>query len=173
MQTMKSEDTTQLVTFRLGQETYGIDIFKIQEVIHSQRISSIPKSPRFVEGVIEVRNQVIPVINLKKRLGIIEDGGYKRRIVILDMDGQLLGVIVDDISRVIKLEEKSYEVLPDMLMGEKEKSCITCLAKTEEGLIMIISPERILNKRERKALDDFERTKVQELVDNASYSETA
>jgi purine-binding chemotaxis protein CheW len=168
IQNRKSDDTTQLVTFRLGQETYGIDIFKIQEVIHSQKISSIPKSPRFVEGVIEVRNQIIPVINLKKRLGIRADGGYKRRIVILDLDGRLLGVIVDDISKVIKLEGKRYEVLPDMVMGEKEKACINRLAKTDEGLIIIISPERILSKRERKALNDFEKIRKQELVSNAS-----
>lgn len=168
MRTRKLDDTTQLVTFRLGQETYGIDIFKIQEVIHLQKISSIPKSPKFVEGVIEVRNQVIPVINLKKRLGIVEDGGDKQRIVILDLDGRLLGVIVDDISKVLKLEDKSYEVLPDLVLGEKQKACITRLAKTEDGLIIIISPEQILTQREKKALNDLEHTQMQELINNAS-----
>ena len=167
-QTGKSDDTTQLVTFRLGQEIYGIDIFKIQEVIHSQKIRSIPKSPRFVEGVIELRNQVIPVINLKKRLGIQEDDGEKRRIVILDLDGRLLGAIVDDITKVLKLEGKSYEVIPDILMGEREKTCITRLAKTEEGLIIIISPEQILSKREIRALNDFEHTQKQGPAQNAS-----
>lgn len=166
--TREIDNTAQLVTFRLGQETYGIDIFKIQEVIHFQKISSIPKSPKFVEGVIKVRNQVIPVINLKKRLGIREDGGDKPRIVILDLDGRLLGLIVDDISQVLKLDKKNYEVLPDSVVEEKERACITRLANTEEGLIIIISPERILSHRERMALNDFEQTQGQELVSNAS-----
>ena len=172
-QMRKIEDGTQLVTFRLGQETYGIDIFKIQEVIHLQKISSIPNSPKFVEGVIDVRDQVIPVVNLKKRLGVREDGGDKQRIVILDLDEQVLGVIVDDISKVIKLESKNYEILPDAVMGEGEKACITRLAKTEEGLIIIISPERILSRREKKALKDFEQTQKQESLDAASISGTA
>ena len=162
------DDAAQLVTFRLGQETYGIDIFKVQEVIHLQKINSIPKSPNFVEGVIEVRNQIVPVINLKKRLGINEDGGYKQRIVILDLRGQLLGVVVDDISKVIKLENKNYEILPDAVVGDRERACITCFAKTEEGLVIIISPERILSQGEKKALNDFEQIQMQEKVNNAS-----
>jgi purine-binding chemotaxis protein CheW len=168
MQKRKSDDITQLVTFRLGKETYGIDIFRIREVIHSQKISSIPKSPRFVEGVIDVRNQIIPVINLKKRLGIQEDSGYRQRIVILDLDGQLLGVIVDDISRVLKLETKNYEILPDTVTGDMERSCITRIAKTEGELIIIVSPERILDHREMKALNNFEKSHKQELAVDAA-----
>jgi purine-binding chemotaxis protein CheW len=167
-QMRKMDDAAQLVTFRLGQETYGINIFKIQEVIHLQKINSIPKSPKFVEGVIKVRNQVIPVINLKKRLGVHEDGGDKQRIVILDLDTGLLGLIVDDISKVLKVDTKNYEVLPDSVVEERERACITRLAKTEEELIIIISPERILSHRERKALNDFEQTQRQEPVSNAS-----
>jgi purine-binding chemotaxis protein CheW len=166
-------DARQLVTFCLGRETYGIDIFKIQEVIHLQRISSIPNAPKFVEGVIEVRNQVIPVVNLKKRLGILEKGGDKSRIVILDIDEQLLGVIVDDISKVIKIESENYEILPVTVMGEKENACITCLAKTDDGLIIIISPEHILTRREKRALKDFDHIHDQELIHAASSHEAA
>lgn len=158
---------TQLVTFRLDKETFGIDIFKIREVIHSQKISSIPKAPRFVEGVIDVRDQIIPVINLKKRLGIKENGGYSQRIVILDLDCRLLGVVVDDISRVLKLEAKDYEALPSTVAVDVERSCIERIAKTEEGLIIIISPERILSHRERRALNDFEKSHKQETAGNA------
>jgi len=160
----KSGDSTQLVTFRLGQEIYGIDIFKIREVIHLQKINPIPKSPKFVEGVIKVRDQVIPVVNLKKRLGIQDKGGDKQRIIILDLDHQFLGIIVDDISKVLKIEAKHYEALPDTVMREREKACVTRLAKTEEGLIIIISPEHILNRREKKALKDLEKIHEEELV---------
>lgn len=168
MQNRKSDDTNQLVTFLLGKETYGIDIFKIREVIRSQRINSIPKSPEFIEGVIEVRNHVIPVINLKRRLGIPEDNVYGQRIIILDLNGRLLGIVVDDISRVLKLQTKDYEVLPDMVAGDAESSCIACIAKTDEGLVIIISTERILTHKERMALNNFEKSDKQGISANAS-----
>ncbi|MGA1791397.1 MAG: chemotaxis protein CheW [bacterium] len=155
----------QLVAFRLGREIYGIDIFKIQEVIHLQKITSIPNSPEFVEGVIEVRNQVIPVVNLKKRLGICEDKGDKQRIVILDLDDQVLGVVVDDISKVLQMDSEGYESLPDAVMGDREKACITRLAKTDDGLIIIITPERILSRIEIDTLKDLEQKYKQEPKD--------
>jgi len=151
-QLRKMGDDGQLVTFRLGQETYGIDIFKIREVIYLQRIRVIPNAPEFMEGVIKVRNQIIPVVNLKKRLGIQGSKEDKPRIMVLDMDEQLLGIIVDDISKVLKIDSGSYEVLPDTILEDREKACITRLAKTEDGLVIIISPERILGRKERKAL---------------------
>ena len=163
-QSRKDGDGAQLVTFRLGEEMYGIDIFKIREVIHLQKISTIPNAPKFVKGVIKVRNQVIPVVDLKKRLGIKGNVMDKERIVILDLDDQLLGVIVDDISKVLKLELKNYETLPDTVVKEGERACITRLAKTDEGLIIIISPEHILNRREKKVLRDFEAAREEELV---------
>ena len=172
-QLKKLGDDGQLVTFRLGQETYGIDIFKIREVIHLQRISTIPKSPKFVEGVIEVRDQVIPVVNLKKRLGIQDKGGDKQRIIILDLEDQFMGVIVDDISKVLRIDSKNYEILPDTVMREKEKACVTRLGKTEDGLIILISPEHILNRREKKALKDLEKLREQEQVHAESLPGTA
>ena len=83
-QLRKDGDAAQLVTFLLGEEMYGIDIFKIREVIHLQKINSIPNAPKFVKGVIKVRNQVIPVVDLKKRLSIKGNVKDKERIVILD-----------------------------------------------------------------------------------------
>ena len=156
-------DTGQLVTFRLDQEIYGIDIFKIREVIHLQKISLIPNAPRFMEGVIKVRNQIIPVVDLKKRLGLQGNKEDKQRIVILDLDDQLLGVIVDDISKVLKIDSRDYEVLPDTITGDGEKACISQLAKTEDGLVIIISPEHILSRKEKKTLKGFEETRKEEL----------
>ncbi|MGA1790459.1 MAG: chemotaxis protein CheW [bacterium] len=163
-QSRKQGDDAQMVTFRLGEEMYGIDIFKIREVIHLQKISSIPNAPKFVQGVIKVRDQVIPVVNLKKRLSIKGNEGDKERIVILDLEDHLLGVIVDDISKVLKLESENYETLPDTVVREGEKACITRLAKTDDGLIIIISPDHILNRRERKALKDFEDAREEDLM---------
>lgn len=163
----------QLVTFLLGRETYGIDIFKIQEVLHFQNITSIPNAPEFVEGVIEVRDRVIPVVDLKKRLGIATGTAPKKRIVILDFDEQPLGVIVDDISKVLLLETSNFEALPEAVVGDRDKACIARLAKTDDGLIIVVSPERILTRHEKEALKNFEQNCEQEQIDASSSNGAA
>ncbi len=164
---IENKEEGQLVTFLLGRETYGIDIFKIQEVLHFQKITSIPSAPGFVEGVIEVRERVIPVVDLKKRLGVKKAEQAKQRIVILDLD-EPLGVIVDDISKVLMLEAEDYEVLPEAVVGDREKACISRLAKTDEGLVIIVSPERILSRGEIETLKDFQESREGEPVDDVS-----
>jgi len=116
----------------------------------------IPNAPEFMEGVIKVRDQIIPVVNLKKRLGIQGSKEDKQRIVVLDLEKHFLGVIVDDISKVLKIDSASYETLPDTILEDREKACINRLAKTEDGLVIIISPERILGRMEKKALEGFD-----------------
>lgn len=143
---------SKLVTFSLGREIYGIDIFKIREIIHFQEITSIPNAPEFVEGVIQVRNRILPVVDLKKLLGIKENAKTKRRIVILDLDEQLVGVIVDDISKVLTLDDSSYEALPEAVIGDNGAVCISRLAKTPEGLVIVLSPELILSQKEKERL---------------------
>jgi purine-binding chemotaxis protein CheW len=146
----------QLVTFLLGRETYGIEIHQIQEVIHFQEITRVPNSPEFVEGVIRVRDRVIPVVDLKKRLGIQGDAQAKKRIVILDLQDRRLGVIVDDISKVLMLEALDYEPLPEAVVGNGENSCLAHLAKFDHELIIVISPEQILSPGERGMLQEFQ-----------------
>lgn len=152
----KRENRHQLVTFMLGPEVYGIDIFKVQEVIHYQDVTRIPQAPEFVEGVIKVRDQVIPVIDLGKRLHIRERSEGKKRIMILELGERYLGVIVDDISQVLLLDDASLEGLPDAVVDSKGGSCITSLAKTDEGMVILISPDLILNGKEKKALEEME-----------------
>lgn len=163
MRTIEKSKRDQLVTFRLGREMYGINIFEIQEVIHYREITSIPNTPEFVEGIIQLRNQVIPVVDLKKRLGIEGEEQEKRRIVILELDERLLGIIVDDISTVFQLESSNYEDLPEAVVGDRSKTCLNQLAKIDDMLIIIISPDRILNGKERQVLDEFHKNSKQTL----------
>jgi len=160
-QILKSGDRSQLVTFLLGEEVYGIDIFKIQEVLHYQEVTSVPHAPEFVKGVIRVRDEVIPVVDLRERLGIEADGKTKKRIVILDLD-RPLGVVVDDISRVLLMRESNFEPLPDAVISDRDQACISRVAKTEDELVIVISPERILSRREKEELRSFEETQDQE-----------
>lgn len=143
----------QLVTFRLGSETYGVPISRVREVLHFRPVTRIPQAPEFVEGVIQVRDHVIPVVDMRRRLRIDADATRARRIIVLDLP-RPLGIVVDDISRVFRLEEESFEELPEAVAGEGG-GCISRLAKTDDGLVIIIAPERVLARSEAEELAGF------------------
>jgi purine-binding chemotaxis protein CheW len=152
----KKKDEEQLVTFKLGKETFGIDIFKIKEVLHFHDVTRVPNAPEFVEGVIELRDQVIPVVDLKKRLGLGGVGNGRRRIVILDLPDRPLGIIVDDISKVLHIVLSRFESLPEALVDHGGEGPVSELAKSESDLIIVLKPEKILNRSEREAIVNLE-----------------
>ena len=154
---MEKNEQGQLVTFYLGRELYGIEIYKIQEVLHFREITRIPNAPEFVDGVIEVRDRVIPVVDLKRRLRVKDEASGKRRLLILDLADRPLGVIVDDISHVLAVSASQYEPLPESVKGENGEGCIARLARAGSRLIIVISPEHILTRQERKQLQDLDR----------------
>lgn len=158
----------QLVTFVLGKETYGMDIFKIQEVIHYQEITEIPNSPEFIEGVIRLRDQVLPVVDLRTRLNVREASAGKKRIIVLDLGGKHMGIVVDDISQVLMVDEAAYEPVPEGIVSEKERACISSLAKTDDGIIIILEPGRILRQKEIDQLKNIGREISDEQDDEGS-----
>ena len=146
----------QIVTFRLGREIFGIAILQIQEVLHHRNVTRIPNAPRFVEGVIDLRGRIIPVVDLRRRLGIAGEYDQERRIVILDLD-RPLGIVVDQIDRVFRIDPTRHEPVPEVVIGDRETNCISSLAKGEDGtLVIVIEPSRILDGRERAELAAFE-----------------
>jgi purine-binding chemotaxis protein CheW len=152
---LKNSPKTQLVTFRLGRELYGINIFQIQEVLHYQPITAIPGAPVFLEGVIKLRDNVVPVVDLKKRLGMVETFQTKRRIIILDLKHSRLGLVVDDISKVFSVDESNLEPLPEAVVADSQKYCFSGLAKIENDLVIIIAPDKILSATENQDLAGF------------------
>jgi len=96
----------QLVVFSLGQESYGVDIYRVREIIRVPAITRVPRAPEYVEGVINLRGGVIPVIDLRKRFGM-EKGEVtdERRIVVAELGSQTVGVIVDGVSEVLEVNE--------------------------------------------------------------------
>jgi purine-binding chemotaxis protein CheW len=156
--TRSTDRAGQLVSFRVGKEYYGIDILRIREVINHRNITRIPNAPRFVEGVLELRGQVIPIIDLKKRLDLDQGGRQTRsRIVVLDLS-EPLGIIVDDISRILRLPGGNYEAVPDTLVCAGATGAIESLARTDDGhLILVLDPGRLLTVTEQAALASMQR----------------
>lgn len=116
----------QLVTFQLGDELYGVDIMDVKEIVKVQAVRPIPNAPYYVEGIINLRGEIIPIINLHKRFHIQkhvsneflddeeeDEGGF----IILDIEGNKIGIIIDRINRVVQVEKGDIKPPPQMLSG--------------------------------------------------------
>jgi len=142
----------QMVTFRLGDETYGLDISQIREVLNIQEVTALPHLPKFVKGVISLRGQVVPVVDLREKLGMSGGTPRRPRILVLDLP-KPLGILVDDVSRVLKSAEGRYSTVPELLSEDRDASLVEAIFETREGgLVVMLAAARILSKKEEKAV---------------------
>jgi len=140
-----STEEIQLVTFRLGTEEYGINIMQVQEIIRLPDIVWVPKTRSFMEGVINLREQVIPVVDLAKRLGVSSEGRTDdTRVVIANIQGNLVGLVVDSVSEVIRIRKEDIEPLPEIMTASNEK-CLKGIAKLNDRLIILLDLENALS----------------------------
>lgn len=130
----------QLVVFRLGEEEYGIEIGFAQEIIRiPDQITKMPDIPSYIEGLIDLRGKVIPIIDLKKRFGFEQtERSVDNRLLILDLEKMLLGIIVDDVSEVIKIENETIEKL-SVEISSLGSSSIQGIARVDERLILVLN----------------------------------
>lgn len=147
-----SSSELQLVTFNLGKEEFAVPILQIQEINRLVEITRVPKSPDFVEGVINLRGKVIPIIDLRKRFSLpqAELGKYSR-VVVINMDGRMVGLIVDSVSEVLRLSEEAVEPAPPIVAGI-DSEYIKGLGKIEGRLLILLDLNKILSKEEKSEL---------------------
>lgn len=147
-----STSEMQLVTFNLGKEEFAVPILQIQEINRLVEITRVPKSPDFVEGVINLRGKVIPIIDLRKRFSLpqAELGKYSR-VVVINMDGRMVGLIVDSVSEVLRLSEQAIEPAPPIVAGI-DSEYIKGLGKIEGRLLILLDLNKILSKEEKGEL---------------------
>lgn len=150
-----TEELIQLVSFRTGEEEFGVDILKVQEIIKMLTITKVPNSPEFVEGVINLRGKVIPVIDLRKRLALQpKEHNNKTRIVVVDLDGSTFGFIVDEVNEVLRISEQTLEDPPE-LVSRVNSDFITSVAKLEDRIIILLDLNQLLQKAEKKELAEL------------------
>ena len=126
-----TETERQLVAFKVGDEVYGVDIAHIHTIITPQPITFVPRAPRYVKGVMNLRGRVLPVIDLRTRFGLeplTEAQEKNTRIVIVDVDGLSAGLIVDAVSEVLRLQADAID-RPSQLVASIETDCITGIGK--------------------------------------------
>jgi purine-binding chemotaxis protein CheW len=149
-----SGEILQLVTFTLGSEEYAVNILKVQEINRMSEIAKVPNAPPFVEGVINLRGRVIPVVNLRQRFGLSGKGADdKSRIVIMDIQGITIGVMVDAVSEVLRIPANTVEEAPPMAT-EIGTEFIQGIAKLDERLIILIDMDRLIEKSEGAVMLD-------------------
>ncbi|MGE5364567.1 MAG: chemotaxis protein CheW [Bacteroidota bacterium] len=152
-QETNSTDLLQLVSFRIENEEFGVDILKVQEIIRMIQITKVPNSPEFVEGVINLRGRVIPIISLRTKLGLsrIEQDKNTRTIVV-DLHGKTIGFIVDEVNEVLRIPAGITETPPSMVSGINA-DYITSIAKLEDRLLILLDLEKVLTDAEKASLE--------------------
>jgi len=146
----------QVVVFQLSEQTYGIDIASVYEIIRMEKITRVPRTPDFVEGVINLRGRIIPVIDLCKRFNLPDsEKTGSSRIIIVDVDGNTVGMIVDAVSEVIRVPVGSIEPPPAMIHGI-DAAYLKGIAILDSRLIILLNLEKMLYEHEKSELQGFD-----------------
>ncbi|MEI6704073.1 MAG: chemotaxis protein CheW [Deltaproteobacteria bacterium] len=151
---VKVDDTLgeliQLVSFNLDQEEYGVDVLKVREIIRMPMVTRVPNTPYYVEGVINLRGKVVPIICMRKKFGLTESENDKQtRIMVMDMEGELMGFIVDAVSEVIRISGSEIQPSPAMVAGGIDQECIAGVINQAERLLVLLNLEKMFSRDEK------------------------
>ncbi|WP_018872526.1 chemotaxis protein CheW [Thioalkalivibrio sp. ALJ16] len=145
---MAKADTAPYVTFSLADETYAIDVLQVQEVLKVTEIAPVPGVPDYILGIINLRGNVVTVIDARRRMGLDEqEPSDASRIVIIDVDNQNVGILVDSVSEVVRIAADAVEPAPEV--GNDDSSrFIEGVTSTEEGLTILVDLNKLLSDEE-------------------------
>ena len=151
MEHTQVEQELQLVTFRLANEEYGLPITKVREINRVVPVTKLPQTPSFVEGIINLRGRIIPVIDLRKRFVMpVTPHDDDTRIIIVDISGQIVGVIVDAVTEVVRLNTANIEPAP--LTVAVDAQYVEGVGKIDDRLIILLDIDKVLTNKEEIAI---------------------
>jgi purine-binding chemotaxis protein CheW len=148
----KHNELIQLVSFMLAEEEYGVEVLKVREIIRMPTITKMHNALQYVEGIINLRGKVIPILSMRRRFGLqeIENSG-QTRIIIMDVAGGLIGFIVDGVSEVIRIQSSEIQPPPSMVLsGGIEQEFITGVFNHAERLLIVMDIDRMFSDSERE-----------------------
>jgi purine-binding chemotaxis protein CheW len=144
----------QIVGFRIGRETFGLPIALVREIVRVPEITCVPNAPDYIEGVVNLRGRIIPVVDLRKRFGQKQiESNKKNRVVVVELEGRLLGLIVNSASEVMKIPPSDIEA-PHNVFQEGELNYITGVGKLKGRLVILLDLTRVLQKGELRRLEE-------------------
>ena len=148
------EKDLQVVGFRIGNETYGVRIGSVREIVRVPEITAVPSAPETVEGVINLRGKIIPVMDLRKRFGQTEiHSDKKNRILVVELENKLVGLIVNAASEVLKIAPSEIEPHGN-LFAEGESGYVTGVGKLKGRLIILLDIAKLLQRPEYKRFEE-------------------
>ena len=143
----------QLVSFEVGNEQFGIDILVVQEINRVQQITRVPQSPPCVKGVINLRGRIVPVVDLRQRLGLeTTDYTSASRIIVVEEDARIIGFIVDKVNEVLRINTSIVDPAPD-IVGNVTGDYIKGVGKLEDRLLILLDLSRLLDAQELSQID--------------------
>lgn len=157
---MAEEVQFQLVTFKLGEELYGVDIMDVKEIVKLQEVRLIPNAPFYVEGIINLRGEIIPIIDLHKRFRIqknavseddLQDAGF----IILNIENNKIGIIIDKIARVVTVKGEEVREPPQMVSGIGTEY-IEGVVRQDSGYLIMLNSRKLFNAKELQKIVDFQ-----------------
>lgn len=138
-------DILQFVTFKLAEEEYALDILRVQEINRMTEITPLPNSPDYIEGVINLRGKVIPVVNLRKIIGFnAKEMDFKSRVIVLHAGGVTFGIVVDSVSEVLRIPSDTVEPPPPMASGIGSEY-IKGIGRIDDRLLILMDIDRLFS----------------------------
>ncbi len=150
-----TDEVIQLVTFKLKDETYGINVMKVQEVLRISEIAPVPGAPEYVLGIINLRGNVVTVIDTRTRFGLptaeVDDAS---RIVIIESDEQVVGILVDSVAEVVELRHSQIDAAPNI--GNEESSrYIQGVASSDDSMLIVVDLNKLLTEEEWSEMSGY------------------
>lgn len=148
----KTQTLNMFLTFALGEEVYGLEILMVREIIGLIEVTSVPKMPVFVRGVINLRGKVIPVIDLRAKFGMVKvDDTKETCIIVTDLGGMFMGVVVDRVSEVLSISGEEIEPTPEFGTSV-DTDFITGLGKAKGRVVMLLDIRKVLTAEDLKVI---------------------
>jgi purine-binding chemotaxis protein CheW len=150
------KDVVQMLVFKLASEEYVIDIMRVNEIIRPEKITAVRKAPEYVKGVIELRGTIVPIVDLRRRLELEpRKGDADPYVIIVTVEGVVVGVEVDQVVEVVRVERSQIKASPDLTKQEGEAPFFLGICKQEERLLMLLNIKRLVLTRDAVTVEPW------------------
>ena len=152
--TAKHDEIIQLVSFTLDNEEYGVEVLKVREIIRMPVITKMPNTPNYSDGIINLRGKVIPIISMRRKFNMYDsESSSHTRIIIMDIDGELMGFVVDSVSEVLRVSSSEIQPTPSTISGDIDQEFLAGVINRSERLLVLLDLEKIFSNKEKQQLD--------------------
>jgi purine-binding chemotaxis protein CheW len=148
-----TDDELQFVIFQVGSQSLALSIFQVERILRWEQPAALPNAPAFLEGVLRYGDGVVPVVDLRKRLDVPATQQEETRVMVLELEDQRVGIVVDAVSEVVRVDARTFSPPPPMVRGLAAKY-ITGILSQADRTVVVLNAGKLLNSKERLALTE-------------------